>query len=152
MTPFNPRDWYWIIAGDDTHAWSSAANAYVGDWPEDQVTRIASGAELNDVLAVYGIRGPLVTADHVRAEAQRRIVAATGASDLNGCIVKQLNALMRATELAAKGADTWTAAEAIEAGRLQAPADKVKAIRAASNVMEPKPPADYADDHHWVLP
>ena len=57
---YTPENWHWIVAGDDTRAWSSAANAYVTEWPADRVTRIASEAELRDVLAVYGLRGPLI--------------------------------------------------------------------------------------------
>jgi hypothetical protein len=26
---FTPRDWFWIVGGDETRAWSSAAAAYV---------------------------------------------------------------------------------------------------------------------------
>ena len=60
MTDYNPRNWYWIVGGEESHLWSSAAAAYVpqtdktfsawfnaGNYP----TRIASEAELRDVLA-----------------------------------------------------------------------------------------------------
>lgn len=87
----------------------------------------------------------------VRAEAQRRIIALTGAADFNGCIVKQLNASMRATELTNKRAmgSGWTPEEAAEAAALQALATAIKAIRSRSNAMEPSPPDDYADDARW---
>lgn len=60
MKDFNPRDWYWIVAGDETRAFSSAARAYVNAnnatftaWKADGTlpTRIASEAELWDHLA-----------------------------------------------------------------------------------------------------
>ncbi|MBX6376291.1 MAG: hypothetical protein IRZ13_18955 [Acetobacteraceae bacterium] len=56
---YDPRDWYWIVAGDESHAWSSARAAYVpaddplySDWRQrgGQPTRIASEAELREVL------------------------------------------------------------------------------------------------------
>lgn len=95
----------------------------------------------------------LVTADMIRTEAQRRIIALTGASDLQSCLIKQLNAQMRATELVNKRAlgAVLSEAEEIEAAALQALADGIKAIRAASNELEADPPQDYADDAHWPI-
>ena len=152
MSDYTPHAWFWIVAdGPAGQVWSSATGGYVdaaGANPE-AATRIVSEAELTDVLRPYGLRLPKPTADDVRAEAQRRIIALTGASSLNGCMVKQLNALLRATELAAKDSATWSPAEAAEAAALQAMADTVKAIRAASNVLEPAPPVDYYADSHW---
>jgi len=55
---YNASAWYWIIGGDETRAWSSAAAAYVNQWPADRVTRIASEAELSDVLQPHGLHGP----------------------------------------------------------------------------------------------
>lgn len=102
-----------------------------------------------DVLGY--INPPPPTADSVRAEAQRRIIALTGATDINSCFAKQLNAQMRATELTLVRAlgGTWTPEQAAEAASLQALADTIKAIRAASNVMEPNPPSDYTSNSHW---
>ncbi len=94
----------------------------------------------------------LVTADMIRTEAQRRIIALTGASDLQSCLIKQLNAQMRATELVNKRALGLglTADEESEAVALQALADGIKTIRACSNLLEGDPPADYASDSHWA--
>lgn len=47
-------DWFWIVGGDASRAWSSAAKAYVAEWPEDRVTRIASEGELMGVLTNVG--------------------------------------------------------------------------------------------------
>lgn len=68
-----PTDWFWFVAGDETRAWSTAASAYV---PAAQVdaaglTRIASEAELDDVLLPYGLAGPTT-----RREIPKRLVAA----------------------------------------------------------------------------
>lgn len=75
---YNPFDWHWIVGGDESRYWSSAAGAYVEELPEGVgVTRIASEAELTDVLAVYGLRGPVQTHEDVNRERNRRIVAGT---------------------------------------------------------------------------
>lgn len=94
---------------------------------------------------------PVTTSD-VRNEAQRRIIALTGASSLDGCIVKQLNALMRATELANKKAsgETLSETEEAEAAALQSFAGAIKGIRAKSNAIEGNPPSDYASDAWWT--
>jgi UDP-N-acetylmuramoylalanine-D-glutamate ligase len=47
---YSAENWHWIVGGDASQAWSSAARAYVTEYPADRVTRIASEAELRDVL------------------------------------------------------------------------------------------------------
>lgn len=65
---YNPRVWFWIVAGDTSRAWSSAAGTYVADYDSSRVTRIVSEAELNDVLRPYGLTLPAPTqADYSRA-------------------------------------------------------------------------------------
>lgn len=96
---------------------------------------------------------PPPNSDDVRAEAQRRIIARTGANDLQSAIIKQLNAQMRATELVMKRASgvAWSEDEMHEAAALQTLADDIKAIRAASNVLEAmeRIPDDYQDARWW---
>lgn len=104
-------------------------------------------------IPVAAFAAPPATADDVRAEAQRRIIAITGTTDIIGCLIRQHNAQMRATELTliqAQGG-TWTEAEAAEAAALQGLADAIKAIRAASNVLEVMDPipTNYADNSLW---
>jgi hypothetical protein len=65
----------------------------------------------------------------VKAEAGRRIITAHP-------MHKQMNAAMRAIELERKGDANWTAEEAAEAAALVATANRIKAIRARSNVLE----------------
>jgi hypothetical protein len=150
LTFFNIKDWFWVVGGDTSKAWSSAASAYVTEYPTDKLTRIASEAELSDVLRVYGLRGPYVSINDVRAEAQRRIIALVGAPDLTSCMIKQMNANMRANELNdIQHSRELTAEEAAEANALRSLATQIKSIRAASNVLEPNPPPDYADDKYW---
>ena len=63
--PYNPSDWYWYVAGDETKAYSSATGDYVqpsnaafAAWLErgNTPTRIVSEAELGEVLAAYSLR------------------------------------------------------------------------------------------------
>lgn len=120
------------------------------------VVRAMPGLQLYDHIVGEGIKiAPYQpTADDVRAEAQRRVIGLMRASDFNSCIVKQLNATMRATELTNKvalGAEL-TPAEAAEAQQLQAMVAAIKVIRACSNAMEANPPADFAADARWALP
>lgn len=70
---YNPLDWFWVVAGDETRAWSSAACAYVTEWPSDRVTHIASEAELIDVLKKVYPSGAPLDGDAVDAERDRRI-------------------------------------------------------------------------------
>lgn len=133
---------------------ADGVDAPAGSYPGAARRVVANNAALerdeNDVdWLPYALRGP--SADDVRAEAQRRIVELVGARDLNGCLVKQLNMQMRATELTSKRAlgQELTADELAEAARLQAAADAIKAIRAASNAMEAAPPDDYASNGRW---
>ncbi len=60
MRSYNPANWYWIVAGDTTRAWSSAAAAYVpvsdatyAAWLAAGYvpTRIGSEADLQGVFA-----------------------------------------------------------------------------------------------------
>jgi hypothetical protein len=150
MYNFNVQDWYWIIGGDTSRAWSSASRSYVNQWDNAKATRIASEQELGVVLRGYGLVGPLIEADDVRAEAQRRIIAAVGATNLTGCFIKQLNANMRANELNdIRHTRSWTTEESAEADALRALAEQIKAIRAASNAMEANPPSDYTNNSRW---
>lgn len=59
MMNYTPQNWFWIVGGDMSRAWSSAVGAYVQDFPTDRLTRIANEAELNDVLRPYGLTLPL---------------------------------------------------------------------------------------------
>lgn len=65
MKIYNPKDWYWIVGGDATKAYSSALGDYVsaGDvafaaWKQDGTlpTNIDTEANLGEVLAAYSIR------------------------------------------------------------------------------------------------
>lgn len=61
---YDPRDWYWIVGGDETRVYASARAAFV---PADDAayaawcaggnasTHIASFDELNDVLRAAGV-------------------------------------------------------------------------------------------------
>jgi hypothetical protein len=55
ISTYNAYNWFWIVGGDKNRAWSSAAAAYVAEWPDDRVTSIGSEAELREVLANAGL-------------------------------------------------------------------------------------------------
>lgn len=67
---YEPKNWFWIVGGDDGLAWSSAAKAWVVEWPSDRMTRIANEVELFDVLSRAGMasRAPdrVFTVEEVR--------------------------------------------------------------------------------------
>lgn len=104
--------------------------------------------------AVAAYSAPAVAAKQVKAEAQRRIIGVVGATDLAACMVKQLNMLMRAVELANKRASgqALSGAETTEAAALQAAADSIKDIRSKSNAIEAMSPipTNYTDNSHWA--
>lgn len=60
--PYNPKDWYWYIRGDETQFWSSKLGAWVPEAEVPQhagVTGILNETELSDVLWEYEIAGPI---------------------------------------------------------------------------------------------
>lgn len=60
---YAPQNWFWIVGGDESRAWSSEAGAYVTEWDNRRVARIASEAELRDVLRTYKKAVPSPTAE-----------------------------------------------------------------------------------------
>ena len=105
------------------------------------------------LAAVQAVPETPITAEMVKAEAQRRIIAITGASDLTSCLIKQLNANMRANELNdIQHSRALTAEEEAEANAFRGLAAVVKGIRAASDALESMNPipSDYAtNDSYW---
>ena len=72
---YQPENWFWIVAGDTSRAWSSAAGAYVTEYPDDRLTRIESEASLNDVLRPYGLVLPSPSPDDYAAAIQAHVDA-----------------------------------------------------------------------------
>ena len=87
----------------------------------------------------------------IKAEAQRRIIALTGTTDLIACMIKQSNANMRANELndIRISGGTLTAEQEAETQALRNLATAIKAIRAVSDVLEQDPPSDWTSDTYW---
>jgi hypothetical protein len=65
MKPFDARNWYWIVVGDETRVYSSSSGDYVPisnpayvAWLADGTlpTRIANEVELGEVLAPHRVR------------------------------------------------------------------------------------------------
>jgi hypothetical protein len=95
---------------------------------------------------------PPPTAADVRAEAQRRLMVLTGARDAAHLDIIVSNGTREAVRLLRKSAKGWSGEETRRAAALEAVDAAIEAIRAASNRLEPAPPADYADDVHWPAP
>lgn len=148
---YDPTDWYFLLP--DGRIYSTARRGFVDVGDGEATSMIDSVARIIEVLGRAGVPqlAPL-NAWHVRAECQRRILALMGARDLQHCIIKQLNANMRANALNDKQArgETLTAQEQAEAATLRALAAAIEGLRACSNAMEPDPPADYSDNARWV--
>ena len=99
-----------------------------------------------------------VTADDVRAEAQRRLMALFGARSPEHLQIVISNGVADAVELQeiklahiqnpTANAD-WTLEQATRAAQLATYKTLKDTVRAASDVMEANPPADYKDDSHW---
>lgn len=65
MSEFNPLDWYWVVNGATEEVYASKSGGFVSvnnpayvAWlaAGDRPTRIASEAELGEVLAAYSVR------------------------------------------------------------------------------------------------
>jgi hypothetical protein len=65
ILPYNPRNWYWRVAGSDTQRYSSASGNYVSVSDATYLAWVANGgvptnilneAELGEVLAQYSLR------------------------------------------------------------------------------------------------
>lgn len=75
MKIYTPEKWFWIVAGDESRAWSSELGSYVATYPADRLTRIASEQELSDVLRHHGLVGPHVTEQDYAAAIQSHVDA-----------------------------------------------------------------------------
>jgi len=100
----------------------------------------------------------LPTADDVRAEAQRRIMALAGARDADHLALLISNATREAIRLqeikiahlsAPESQPDWTGEQATRAAGLLAMDAAIENLRARSNAMEQNPPENYTDDSHW---
>lgn len=145
---FNPADWYWIVAGDTSRAWSSAQGRYVTAIPFDRATRIVSEAELCDVLRGYGLPGPAPTDADVTAEYRRRLFEILGADDMAhaGFIraddTSELHAL--------RSIETPTAEQTARRVELEARDAAVLALIDRYNAIPSPPPVDFRSDEYWT--
>jgi len=83
---YDPLNWFWIVGSDESQAWSSASGCYVTDYPSDHLTRIASEAELNDVLRPYGLALPAPSIDDYKIAVQAHIDTVARAKDYDSGI------------------------------------------------------------------
>ncbi|KRB26338.1 hypothetical protein [Mesorhizobium sp. Root172] len=95
MTVFQmPENWFWMVGEDESRFWSSAAGAYVTDLPEAAgFTHILNEDELTDVLAAYGLLGPVVRVPDRVSPAQAEIALFNFD---NGGLLANVNAVIEA--------------------------------------------------------
>lgn len=158
MQNYNPFDWFWVVGGDDSRAWSSAAASYVSEWPADMTTRIANEAELSDVLRAYGLRGPAATAEDVRQELVRRQCELIGAASETELQRHILNGTREATELQniklkhladPATAPDWTEGQTAMAAYLEYVEAQLSALEAIAETLTQTLPANFADVDLW---
>lgn len=83
---FDPSDWFWIVAGDDSRAGSSAAGDYVTEFDADRLTRIDSEASLTEVLRRHGLPGPAPTQQDYAAAIQAHVDATAQEKGYGSCV------------------------------------------------------------------
>ena len=105
---YDPFNWFWIVGGDESRAWSSAAGCYVSEYQTDRLTRILNEEELTEVLAAYGLPGPVAVVPKSVTPYQARMAL------LGAGLLATVEALMEdpGTDQAAKIA--WEYATTIE--------------------------------------
>lgn len=90
-----PHDYFWVVGGDETKFWSTAAGAYVEELPDNWFptiqaavdgapgdggiiyvcTHIASESELDAVLEPYGLLGPTARRRVKKSTVQARLIS-----------------------------------------------------------------------------
>jgi hypothetical protein len=81
---YNPTNWYWVVAGNSTTVWSSAALAYVPLANSTYVAWLAAGnvaTHINSTSDLYGVMAAQVVPDLMGAGVS---VTSTGTPALNG--------------------------------------------------------------------
>lgn len=91
MMLYNPRNWHWIVAGDETRFWSSAAAAYVDTLPDGATpTRIANEVELYDVLASIGLAAKAPARTFTAAEVRAALLAVDAGATADATTAEEL--------------------------------------------------------------
>lgn len=81
MTEYDPSDWYWIVRNDESRFYSSKSGTFVTATDKGYVaflaagnspTRIASEAELGEVLAPFALRPTAATVLDAYKDSQSR--------------------------------------------------------------------------------
>lgn len=149
MQDYEPRNWNWIVGGDVSRAWSSAVGGWVAQWPADRTTCILNEIELSEVLRRYGLKGPVASADDVRAFASKRMQTQFQARNAAHLEMIIANANREAIRLLRLGESNWTLEQAARAVFLEQADAWIESVRAKSNELEPNPPTDFDDPNRW---
>ena len=88
---YKAEDWHWIVGGDETKAWSSAARAYVPVPDHGHITHILSEQELGDVLVSAGCadRAPSYVPQTIPMWQARAALHTAGVFDMADRIIKE---------------------------------------------------------------
>jgi hypothetical protein len=92
-----------------------------------------------------------ITADDVRDEAQRRMMALVGARDVEHLDLILVNGLREVARLLRIGEANWAPAEARRASELEAVDAGIEKLREISNRLEVSLPGDFNHDRHWLV-
>jgi len=102
---YNPFQWKWLVL-ENSKVWSSAVGGYI---PTDPViplpyTEIATEEELTDVLAVYGLPGPILRWPTLTNKQFWKVLARTG---LHQTIMAFVDTLPLEDQIEAKQSDEY---------------------------------------------
>lgn len=116
---------------------------------------LPDGSTATSAMPVLGIAGAILVsqqpdAGDVRAEASRRLKALVGARDAAHLETLISNGVREAVRLLRlRDERAWTPEETARAEQLRQVDAAIEEIRAASNLLEPDPPADYLNGRNW---
>lgn len=155
---YTPHDWFWIVADDETRAWSSAVSAYVTNWPTERVTRIANEIELDSVLKAANLVGIVIDKNDIIKEMLRRQMLLIDANSVEDLQRKILTGTREATELQnikikflsdpINNLD-WTEGQIAMAAYLEIIENELAELEKKAEALFISLPKDYTNDKHW---
>jgi len=93
MSDYNPRDWYWVVGGDESRAWSSASGEYESEYPGERATRVPNEVELFDVLARTGLTSKAPQRSFSAGEVRAALLAVDAGATADATTAEELQAV-----------------------------------------------------------
>ena len=156
--PFTPSSWFWHIV-EDGRTYSSADRAFVASAPADRLTRIATLAELEDVLEAQApdslpprrAKAASRRRELIRDEADRRVgVAVSARSKDHLQEILSTAALTAAFLLRKRQQGLALAPRELQAEFVYNTAfDFIRRVRNAQGELEASLPDDFREDRYW---